>query len=105
MESTMKPNDNTPLVSVLVPVYNCEAYLEECLESVLRQTYANWECVVVNNRSTDGTLAIAEQFAARDSRIRIHNNTEFVRVVRNHNNAFEQMSPRAKYCKLVQADD
>src|SRR5690349_22545072 len=104
MELTMQGND-TPLVSVLVPVYNCETYLEECLGSVLRQTYQNWECVVVNNRSTDRTLAIAEEFAARDSRIRVHTNAEFVRVIRNHNNAFEQMSPRAKYCKLVQADD
>jgi glycosyltransferase involved in cell wall biosynthesis len=101
----MKVNDNTPLVSVLVPVYNCDTYLEECLGSVLRQTYANWECIVVNNCSTDKTRAIAEEFAARDSRVRVHNNTEFVRVVANHNNAFLQMSPRAKYCKLVQADD
>jgi len=97
--------DNGPLVSVLVPVYNCETYLRQCLESVLSQTYRNWECLVVNNCSTDKTLAIAQEFAARDSRVRIHNNTEFVRVIRNHNNAFELMSPRSKYCKLVQADD
>lgn len=100
----MQSNDN-PLVSVLVPVYNCEAYLRECLESVLRQTYSNWECLVVNNCSTDRTRAIAEEFAARDPRVRIHNNVEFVRAARNHNNAFERMSPRSKYCKLVQADD
>jgi len=100
----MQSNDN-PLVSVLIPVYNCETYLRECLESVLRQTYPNWECLVVNNCSTDRTLSLAEEFAARDPRVRIHNNKEFVRVIRNHNNAFELMSPRSKYCKLVQADD
>ena len=53
----MQSNDN-PLVSVLIPVYNCEAYLRECLESVLRQTYSNWECLVVNNCSTDRTLSL-----------------------------------------------
>jgi glycosyltransferase involved in cell wall biosynthesis len=100
----MQSNDN-PLVSVLIPAYNCEPYLRECLESVLRQTYPNWECLVVNNCSTDRTLSIAEEFAARDPRVRIHNNVEFVRAARNHNNAFERMSPRSKYCKLVQADD
>jgi glycosyltransferase involved in cell wall biosynthesis len=104
MEQPMLSND-APLVSVLVPVYNCETYLRECLESVLRQTYRNWECIVVNNCSTDKTLAIAQEFADRDSRVRVHNNTEFVRVIRNHNNAFEQTSPRSKYIKLVQADD
>jgi glycosyltransferase involved in cell wall biosynthesis len=104
MENKMQSN-NKPLVSVLIPVYNCETYLRECMESVLRQTYQNWECIVVNNRSTDRTLAIAEEFAARDPRVRIHNNKEFVRVIRNHNNAFELMSPQSKYCKLVQADD
>jgi len=100
----MQANDS-PLVSVLVPVYNCETYLRECLGSIVRQTYRNWECIVVNNCSTDKTRAIAEEFAALDPRVRVHNNTDFVRVIRNHNNAFEQMSPRSKYCKLVQADD
>jgi glycosyltransferase involved in cell wall biosynthesis len=101
----MMQSKDSPLVSVLVPVYNCETYLRECLESVLRQTYRNWECIVVNNCSTDKTLAIAEEFAARDARVKVYTNTEFVRVIRNHNNAFERMSPESKYCKLVQADD
>lgn len=94
-----------PLVSVLVPVYNCETYLRECLGSVLNQTYQNWECLVVNNCSTDKTLDIAQEFAAKDARFKVHTNKEFVRVIRNHNNAFELMSPESKYCKLVQADD
>jgi len=94
-----------PLVSVLTPVHNGEQYLRECIESVLAQTYANWDYTIVNNCSTDRTLEIAQQYAARNPRIRIHNNDVFVRVIENHNNAFRQISPASKYCKVVAADD
>src|SRR5690349_12438950 len=94
-----------PLVSVLTPVYNGAAYLVECIESVLRQTYQNYEYIIVNNCSTDGTLEIAEKYAAADGRIRVHTNNKFVGVIDNHNIAFSQMSPSARYCKLVSADD
>ncbi|MDH5740665.1 MAG: glycosyltransferase [Nitrospira sp.] len=98
-------SDSQPLVSVLTPVYNCENYLAECIESVLAQTYRNWEYCIVNNCSTDGTLEIAERYAKKDHRIRIHNNQEFVGIGQNGNIAFQQMSPGSKYCKVVFADD
>jgi glycosyltransferase involved in cell wall biosynthesis len=98
-------NTDQPLVSILTPVYNGEAYLRECIESVLRQTYRNWEYIIVNNRSEDATLAIAEEYALRDPRIRIHTNSEFVSSLANHNIAFRQMSPASQFCKIVHADD
>jgi glycosyltransferase involved in cell wall biosynthesis len=94
-----------PLVSVLTPVHNGASYLVECIESVLRQTYQNYEYIIVNNCSTDGTLEIAKQYAATDVRIRVYTNNKFVGVIDNHNIAFSQMSPSARYCKLVSADD
>ena len=94
-----------PLVSVLTPVYNGERYLVECIESVLAQTYQNWEYIIVNNCSTDRTLEIAEKFAAQDKRIRIHNNETFVGCDANGNIAFRQISLDSKYCKVVHADD
>ena len=63
-----------PLVSILTSVYNGAAYLAECIDSVLHQTYQNYEYIIVNNRSTDGTLEIANQYAAKDGRIRVHTN-------------------------------
>jgi len=72
-----------PLVTVLTPVYNGEAFLEECIESVLRQTYRNYEYIIVNNCSKDRTPEIASQYAKRDSRIRVHNNNDFVGVIEN----------------------
>lgn len=100
----MKP-ESQPVVSVLTPVYNGEKYLAKCIESVLAQTYQNWEYVIVNNRSTDRTFEIAQSYAERDKRIRIHNNSEFVGCDQNGNIAFRQISPESKYCKMVHADD
>jgi glycosyltransferase involved in cell wall biosynthesis len=94
-----------PLVTIITPVYNGERYLRSCIESVLAQTWERWEYVIVNNRSTDGTLAIAEGYAARDRRIRVVTNASFVGVIANHNLALEQVSPDAKYVKFVHADD
>lgn len=95
----------TPFVTVLTPVYNGAAYLAECIESVLNQSYTNFEYIIVNNRSTDATLQIAQEYAARDPRIRVHDNDTFVPVIANHNIAFNLMSPEAKYCKVVSGDD
>lgn len=94
-----------PFVSVLTPVYNGEEYLETCIQSVLKQSYGNWEYVLVNNQSTDNSLQIMKKYAARDSRIRIHNNEEFLPQMENLNHAFDQISPESKYCKVVHADD
>jgi glycosyltransferase involved in cell wall biosynthesis len=94
-----------PLVSVLTPVYNGEAFLVDCIESVLRQSYTNFEYIIVNNCSTDGSLEIARNYALKDSRIRVHNNDEFLAVIANHNAAFRLMSDSAVYCKVVSADD
>jgi glycosyltransferase involved in cell wall biosynthesis len=94
-----------PFVSVLTPVYNGEEFLAECIESVLAQTYSNWEYIIVNNCSADRSLEIALDYAKKDNRIRIQNNHEFVGVIENHNLAFSLISPRAKYCKVVSADD
>lgn len=94
-----------PLVNVVTPVYNGEAYLSECIESVLAQTYQNWDCTIINNCSTDRSLEIALGYKEKDPRIHIHNNSEFVGMLKNHNIALRQISPESKYCKIVFADD
>src|SRR6266581_1256369 len=81
-----------PLVSLVTPVYNGEKYLAECIESVLVQTYQNWEYIIVNNCSTDRSREIAEGYAKQDARIRIHTNQKFVGMIQNHNIAFRQIS-------------
>src|SRR4051812_11117003 len=60
-----------PRISVVVPIYNVEPYLEECLESIARQTYRDLEVVMVDDGSKDDSPAIAERFASRDERFRL----------------------------------
>src|SRR4051795_5768452 len=60
-----------PRLSVIVPVYNVEDYLEECLDSVVAQTFSDYECVMVDDGSTDASAAIAERCAVRDERFRL----------------------------------
>ena len=94
-----------PLVSVVTPVYNGDKYLSECIESVLAQTYENWEYVIVNNYSTDRSLEIAQHYAQQDPRIRVHDNAEFLSQFQNFNHAMRQICPGSKHCKVVHADD
>ena len=94
-----------PLVSVVTPVYNGEKYLRECIESVIAQTYQLWEYVIVNNCSTDRTLEIAQSYARKEPRIRIHQNRRLVGRIGNHNIAMRQISVASKYCKVLHADD
>jgi len=97
--------NSQPLVSVVTPVHNGEAYLAECIESVTAQTYDNWNYVIVNNCSSDRSLAIAERFAEKDSRIRICDNERFLDVMPNLNHTMRQICPGSKYCKVIHADD
>jgi glycosyltransferase involved in cell wall biosynthesis len=94
-----------PLVSIVTPVYNEEQHLAECIESVLAQTYSNWDYTIVDNCSTDRSVQVALRYAAQDRRIRIHQNQEFLSVIPNHNVALRQISPESKYCKVILGDD
>lgn len=58
-------------VTIIIPVYNAEPYLEQCLRSIADQTYAGWLAIVVNDGSTDGSLRVAERFAGTDKRFQV----------------------------------
>jgi len=94
-----------PLVSMVTPFFNTADYLEECIKSVLSQTYTNWEYILVDNCSTDGSGYIAERYAATDPRIRLFHEVDFVGQTENYNRALRYISSGSKYCKIVQADD
>jgi len=94
-----------PLVSIGVPVYNGEKYLEECLESILNQTYDQWECVICNNSSTDRTPAIAEKYVKKDSRFKLLHTSELLSVTANWNFCFSYIDDASDYFKILPADD
>lgn len=91
-----------PLVSVIIPVYNVEAYVGECLDSLLNQTYGNWQAIVIDDGSTDTSLEVCNKYAANDSRIKVISTTNGGSAcARNHglDNA------EGKYVMMVDADD
>ncbi len=94
-----------PLVSVVTPFYNTAPYLAECIESVLSQDYGNFEFILSDNCSTDGSREIIEPYAARDARIKYIRHDAFVNQVQNYNRALRLISADSRYCKVVQADD
>ncbi len=92
-----------PLVSVLMTAYNREKYIAEAIESVLNQTYKNWELIIVDDRSTDSTVDIANHYANLDPRIRVYVNEKNLGDYPNRNRAASYA--RGKYLKYVDADD
>jgi glycosyltransferase involved in cell wall biosynthesis len=100
-----EPRAQEPPVSVVTPFYNTAPYLEECIQSVLAQSHSNFEYLLVNNKSTDGSREIAARWVGRDPRVRLLDNDAFVGQVENYNGALEHIAPGSKYVKVVQADD
>src|SRR5690349_20709890 len=94
-----------PYVSVVTHFYNTAAYLEQCIESVLNQSYQNFEYILVNNCSTDGSAAVAHRYAVLDSRLRVLKPARFLTQMQNYNYSLRQISAKSRYCKIVQADD
>ncbi len=94
---------NTPLVSVLVTVYNRERYLAASLDSVLAQTMQDFEVIIIDDVSTDGSVEIARNYAEREGRIRFFRNERNLGDYPNRRRAAEQA--RGRYVKYVDSDD
>ena len=76
--------NDLPLISVIIPVYNVENYLDDCLNSVIVQTFHNIEIILINDGSTDKTARICDEFATKDDRIRVlHKDNSGVAASRN----------------------
>ncbi|GAA1160523.1 CDP-glycerol glycerophosphotransferase [Kitasatospora gansuensis] len=93
-----------PRLSVVVPIYNVERYLEECLDSIAAQTFGDLECVMVDDGSKDGSAAIAEAYAAKDPRFRL------VKQVNKglgaaRNTGYRHISPDSEFLNFVDSDD
>lgn len=91
------------LVSVITPAYNCAEYIEECIESVLNQTYKNWEMLIVNDKSTDNTQSIVESYVKKNSRIKLFNQEKNAGAAAARNKALELSQGR--FVAFLDSDD
>ena len=80
------------LISIILPVYNGADYLSMSIDSILYQTYKNWELIIVNDCSIDDTLSIAKEYEKRDSRIKVVSNEKNLRLPMTLNRGFEEAS-------------
>lgn len=94
---------HSPLLSVGLPVYNGLPYLEETLRSMRDAEFQDYELIVCDNASTDGTCEVVQEFAREDSRIRYFRNERNIGAARNFNRSFELA--RGKYFRWLASDD
>jgi glycosyltransferase involved in cell wall biosynthesis len=103
MNDTAETGTGVPTVSVGMPVYNGETYLEVAISSVLSQTFADLELIICDNASTDRTAEICQHYAARDPRVRYFRNPQNLGAAPNYNLAFSHA--RGRYFKWLAHDD
>ena len=95
-------NIDTPMVSVIIPMYNVEKYLRECLDSVVSQNYSDFEAILINDGSTDSTAEIAEEYVKRDIRFSLINKSNGgASTARNAG----LKNARGKYILFLDSDD
>ena len=92
-----------PVVSVVIPVYNAEKYIEETINSVLQQTFKDFEIIAVDDCSTDNSLQILNALAEKDARIRVFKNEKNSRVAETRN--FGVQHAKGEFIALLDADD
>lgn len=91
------------MVSIVIPVYNAEKYIENCIRSILRQTYEEWELVLIDNGSTDGSLEICQKFAKEDERIFVFHQFQNKGVSVARNLGIEKST--GEFLTFIDADD
>ena len=94
--------NNNPLISIIIPVYNVEAYLQKCLDSVISQIYRNIEIILVDDGSTDNSGKICDEYAEKDERINVYHQQNGG-VSRARNVGLEVA--KGQYISFVDSDD
>lgn len=94
-----------PKISIVMPVYNSSEFLQETLDSILNQTFADFELICVDDCSTDNSLEILKENAEQDSRIKIFRNDKNKGAGETANNAFSKVNKNSKYVLRADSDD
>lgn len=86
----MDNTENKPIISIVLPVYNGERFLSQAIDSILAQSFCDWELIIVNDHSTDGSRAIMAEYEERDVRIRVIDNPDNLKLPRSLNAGFRE---------------
>lgn len=93
------------LISVIMPVYNCERFLSASIESILNQTYRHFEFIIIDNQSSDQSWEICCSYAQRDSRIKVLRNDQNCGIVFSRNRGFSAISDLTEFVAIMDSDD
>ncbi len=102
-KSSERVFDPNPTVAIVVPAWNEDRFLRPCLRSIREQWFNSWECIIVDDGSTDMTREIADEFAQKDSRFRVVSHTESLGLAASRNSGIELTT--APYITFLDADD
>jgi len=94
-----------PFITVFTPNYNCAGFISETIESIINQTYENFEYIIIDDLSTDESWKIIQNYADKDKRIRIYRNKKKLGIAKTRNKGFKKRSPKSKYFVIIDSDD
>lgn len=94
---------NIDLVSVIIPLYNSEKYIDECLKSLINQTYKNWEAIIIDDFSTDSSYDIVKRYSKIDSRINVSKNSSNIGAALTRNKCIDLS--RGRFIAFLDSDD
>jgi teichuronic acid biosynthesis glycosyltransferase TuaG len=94
---------NSHLVSIVVPVYNAARFIDETIQTVLDQTYTNWELLLVDDKSTDESVKLIKPYLAKDKRIKLFNNKQNSGAAISRNKGID--AAKGRYIAFLDADD
>ncbi|MBS9767326.1 MAG: glycosyltransferase family 2 protein [Flavobacteriaceae bacterium] len=103
MNNSKFSTHNSQLVSIIMPLYNCEKYIAETINSVLLQTYTNWELLIVDDCSADNSVEIVKKFAEKDTRIKLYEFTNNSGTSNARNKAIKMS--KGRYIAFLDSDD
>lgn len=94
-----------PLVTVFSPNYNNAKYISETIESIINQSYSNFEYIIIDDCSTDNSWQIIQEYAKKDKRIKIYRNEKNLGIVKTRNRGLKARSANSKYFAIIDSDD
>lgn len=94
-----------PFLTVFTPNYNNSKFISETIESILNQTYFNFEYIIIDDYSSDDSWQVIQKYAKKDDRIKIYRNNKNLGIVKTRNKGFSLSSSEAKYFAIIDSDD